>query len=133
MQGEDRDRSTLPIAGRVVNELIIAGDLGEAERGETVIGFDDLLRASSGQLSVADDTAQSACCQIQLGTAGDLIDQTGQSNRVVRLRRAAGGSMAGHAAAAPANFGGHSPGAGWPYDRTAQPPYRCQPGVCFNP
>jgi hypothetical protein len=44
-----------------------------------------------------------------------------------------GGGMAGHAAAAPANFGGHSPGAGWPYDRTAQPPYRCQPGVCFNP
>jgi uncharacterized membrane protein len=44
-----------------------------------------------------------------------------------------GGGMAGHAAAAPARSGGHSPGAGWPYDKTAQPPYRCQPGVCFNP
>jgi hypothetical protein len=44
-----------------------------------------------------------------------------------------GGGTAGHAATAPANFGGHSPGAGWPYDKTAQPPHRCQPGVCFNP
>jgi hypothetical protein len=66
MQGEDRDRSTLPIAGRVVNELIIAGDLGEAERGETVIGFDDLLRASFGQLSVADDTASPPAARYSL-------------------------------------------------------------------
>ena len=36
---EDRDRSTLPVVARIVDELIIAGDLAEAEGGVTYVSM----------------------------------------------------------------------------------------------
>src|SRR5271165_323396 len=81
---EDRDRAALAVVGRIVNELVIAGHPGEAERGETIIGLDYLLRPGFGQLSIADNAAEAAGRQILLADMGDLVGHGGQSHGIVR-------------------------------------------------
>jgi hypothetical protein len=76
-EGEDPHWTALPIVGRVVNELIVASDLGEAESREAVIGLDNRFGTSLGELTVADDPAQPSRRQIRLAVVRDLVGNGG--------------------------------------------------------
>jgi hypothetical protein len=42
-QAENGYRTAIPVVGRVVDELIVDGKVGEAEYGDAIIYFQDLL------------------------------------------------------------------------------------------
>lgn len=84
LQGENRHRPAVSIVGRVVDELIIEGDVGKADDSDAVICFQDLLGAGIRQLAVADNPAQTASGELQLALVRDSIGYAGQSHRVIR-------------------------------------------------
>jgi len=59
-QAKDRNRSTIPVVSRVVNELIVDRQMREAEYGDTVIYLQDLLGTGIRQLAVADNSTETA-------------------------------------------------------------------------
>jgi len=63
---EDRDRAAVAVVSRVVDELIVERDVGEAEYGNAVICFKDLLGPGIWKSAVADDPAQTAGARYSL-------------------------------------------------------------------
>jgi hypothetical protein len=83
LQGENRNGAAVAVVSRVVDELIVERELGEAEYGDSVICFEDLFGAGVGQLAVADNPAETAGGQIELALVRDPIDRAGQPERVI--------------------------------------------------
>src|SRR3984893_7517170 len=88
---EDRDRAAVTVVSRMVNELIVERDVGEAKYGNAVICFKDLLRPGIRQPAVADDPAQTAGGEIQLSLVRDAVGRAGQSDNVIRAPPARAG------------------------------------------
>src|ERR1700730_13791067 len=56
--GDNRHRSPIAVVARVIDPLVIKRQVGLPEHGQTVVGFQDLLRSRTRQLTVAHENAQ---------------------------------------------------------------------------
>src|SRR5260370_28869428 len=72
-KAKDGNRSTVPVVSRVVDELIVDRQMGEAEYGDAVVHFQDLLGTRIRQLAVADNPTQTAGGEIQLALVRDPV------------------------------------------------------------
>jgi hypothetical protein len=66
LQAENRYRTPIAVVSWVVDELIVERDVSEAEYGDAVVCFEDLLGAGIRQLAVTDNPAQTAGGEIEL-------------------------------------------------------------------
>src|ERR1035438_4722860 len=78
-----RHRSAVTIVSRVVDPLIIEGEMRRFEYRQRIIAFKDLLRPGMRQPAVADENAEPAGIQIALAGGGDAVVDRGHSQRVV--------------------------------------------------
>ena len=72
-QAEDRDGTAVAVVGRVLNELIVGGEMREARQADIVICFEDLLGPGIRQLTVADDHAEAARGEVQFSLVRDSV------------------------------------------------------------
>jgi hypothetical protein len=66
----DRYRTAVAIVRRMINPLIIEGEMSGVPHRERIIRFDDLFRAGVRQTTVAHQNAESAAVQIPLARGG---------------------------------------------------------------
>ncbi len=59
-QAEYGHGTAVAVVDRIVDELVVGGEMREARQADTVIGFEDLLGAGIRQLVVADYPAETA-------------------------------------------------------------------------
>src|SRR5919204_4839127 len=82
--GERVHRTAVGVVGGVGDELVIEGDAHVGGKRVAVISFEDLLEPGIRQLSVADEDAQAAGVQKRLVNAADAVDNTGDTDGIVR-------------------------------------------------
>src|SRR5215468_11789715 len=82
--GNDRHRSAIAILCRIVDELIVERDVPERGQFVAVVGLDDLFETGVRQHPVADHDAETACVEVSLVRAADIVDSAGYAERVVR-------------------------------------------------
>src|SRR5262249_17776733 len=82
--GERIHRTAVPVVGGVRDELVVEADAHLGCKRVAVISLEDFLEPGIGQLSVADEDAQAASIEKRLVHAADAVDDTGDSNGIVR-------------------------------------------------
>jgi hypothetical protein len=81
-RAKGRDRTAIPVEGRIADELIINGSVNVLQNLKIVVGFQKLLQTVS-EFPVASENARPASGKEFLMELGNAIDGSSQAERVL--------------------------------------------------
>ena len=82
--GERIHRTAVPVVGGVGDELVVEADARVRRKRVAVISLEDFFEPGIRQLPIADEDAQAAGVEKRLVNAADAVDDTRDTNGIVR-------------------------------------------------